>query len=64
MVVPESPSGVVYEVHGPAEPGMQLSGAAPLPASPPGAAPLPASPPLLLLLLLQPPRAMPASASR
>ena len=60
MVVPESPSGVVYEVHGPAEPGMQLSGPALLSASPPR----PASPPLLLLLLLQPTRAMPDSASR
>jgi hypothetical protein len=43
--------GVVYEVHGPAEPGMQL--------------PEPASLALLpLLLLLQPPRAIPAAASR
>jgi hypothetical protein len=49
MVVPPSPMGVVYEVHGPAEPGMQLPEL---------------TAPLVLLLLLQPPRAIPAAASR
>jgi hypothetical protein len=34
MVVPESPKGVVYALHGPAEPGMQLSEPASLPPSP------------------------------
>jgi hypothetical protein len=54
MVVPESPIGVVYVVHGPAEPGMQLLEAASLPASP-------LVPVLPLLPLLHPPRAVPAS---
>src|SRR5580704_11166924 len=58
MVTPESARGVVYEVHGPPDPGAQLPGAASLPASTAPASAAPAAAPLLL----QPPRATPASA--